>query len=55
MKRLLTGNITQVTRMSPCPVLAVTPPLPSQAWRLCRNYFGVRNSCGMRKHFAKRW
>ena len=34
MKRLLTGTITQkVTRMSPCAVLAVTPPLASQAWR----------------------
>ena len=32
--RLLTGSITQkVTRMSPCPVLAVTPPLPSHTWR----------------------
>jgi universal stress protein A len=34
IRRLLTGSITQkVTRMSPCPVLAVTPPLPSQTWR----------------------
>ena len=34
MKRWLTGSITQkVTRMSPCPVLAVTPPLPSHTWR----------------------
>jgi nucleotide-binding universal stress UspA family protein len=34
LRRLLTGGITEkVTRMSPCPVLAVTPPLPSQTWR----------------------
>ena len=32
--RLWTGNITdRVTRMSPCPVLSVTPPLPSPNWR----------------------
>jgi hypothetical protein len=43
MKRLLTGSITQkVTRMSPCPVLAATPPLASQIWRgkLIPNLFG---------------
>ncbi len=34
IRRLLTCSVTErVTRMSPCPVLAVTPPLPSQPWR----------------------
>lgn len=28
------GGVTdQVTRKSPCPVLSITPPLPSQPWR----------------------
>jgi nucleotide-binding universal stress UspA family protein len=43
LRRLLTGSITErVTRQSPCPVLAVTPPLPSQTWRGKRlpNLFG---------------
>jgi universal stress protein A len=43
IRRLLTGSITEkVTRMSPCPVLAVTPPLPSHPWRgkLIPNLFG---------------
>jgi nucleotide-binding universal stress UspA family protein len=32
--RRLSRSITErVTRMSPCPVLSVTPPLPSQSWR----------------------
>lgn len=32
--RILTGSITdRVTRMSPCPVLSVMPPLPSRTWR----------------------
>ncbi len=32
--RVFSGNITdRVTRMSPCPVLSVTPPLPSRNWR----------------------
>ncbi|MGH7927301.1 MAG: universal stress protein [Candidatus Binatia bacterium] len=32
--RLLSAGITeQVTRMSPCPVLSVTPPKPSKQWR----------------------
>ena len=34
LKRLLTSSITdQVMRVSPCPVLSVTAPLPSQPWR----------------------
>jgi nucleotide-binding universal stress UspA family protein len=34
VRRLLSASITEkVTRMSPCPVLAVTPPLPSKTWR----------------------
>ena len=34
VRRLLSGSITEkVTRLSPCPVLAVTPPLPSKTWR----------------------
>jgi universal stress protein A len=43
IRRLLTRSITQkVTRMSPCPVLAATPPLPSRPWRgkLIPNLFG---------------
>jgi len=32
--RVFSGNITdRVTRMSPCPVLSVTPPLASPNWR----------------------
>jgi nucleotide-binding universal stress UspA family protein len=32
--RIFSGNITdRVTRMSPCPVLSVTPPLASPNWR----------------------
>lgn len=34
LRHLLKGGITdRVSRMSPCPVLSVTPPLPSRAWR----------------------
>jgi universal stress protein A len=34
VRRWLSSSTTErVTRMSPCPVLAVTPPLPSQPWR----------------------
>ena len=34
LRHWLNGGITdQVTRMSPCPVLSITPPLPSQPWR----------------------
>jgi universal stress protein A len=34
LRHILRGSITdRVTRMSPCPVLSVTPPLPSRAWR----------------------
>ena len=34
LRHILGGSITdRVTRMSPCPVLSVTPPLPSRAWR----------------------
>jgi universal stress protein A len=33
-QRILSGSITdRVTRMSPCPVLSVAPPLPSRPWR----------------------
>ncbi|MGB7947139.1 MAG: universal stress protein, partial [Candidatus Binatia bacterium] len=41
--RIFSGNITdRVTRMSPCPVLSVTPPLPSPTWRgkLVPTFFG---------------
>jgi universal stress protein A len=41
--RLFTASITErVTRMSPCPVLSVTPPLPSRPWRgkLVPPFFG---------------
>jgi universal stress protein A len=36
------GITDRVSRMSPCPVLSVTPPLPSQAWRgtLLPAFFG---------------
>jgi nucleotide-binding universal stress UspA family protein len=43
IRRLIRGSITEkVTRISPCPVLTVTPPLPSQNWRgrLIPNPFG---------------
>jgi nucleotide-binding universal stress UspA family protein len=34
LRHLFRGGITdQVSRRSPCPVLSVTPPLPSRAWR----------------------
>jgi nucleotide-binding universal stress UspA family protein len=34
LRHLFSGGITdRVSRMSPCPVLSVTPPLPSRAWR----------------------
>jgi universal stress protein A len=34
LRRILSGSITdRVTRMSPCPVLSVAAPLPSQPWR----------------------
>jgi nucleotide-binding universal stress UspA family protein len=33
-RHLLFGAVTdQVTRLSPCPVLSITPPLPSKSWR----------------------
>jgi len=33
-RHLLFGAVTdQVTRSSPCPVLSITPPLPSKSWR----------------------
>jgi universal stress protein A len=44
LRHWLSGGITdQVTRMSPCPVLSITPPLPSQTWRkkkVVPNFFG---------------
>jgi nucleotide-binding universal stress UspA family protein len=34
LRHLFGGGVTdKVSRMSPCPVLSVTPPLPSRAWR----------------------
>ena len=34
LRHIFRGGITdRVSRMSPCPVLSVTPPLPSRAWR----------------------
>ena len=34
LRHWISGGITdKVTRMSPCPVLSITPPLPSQPWR----------------------
>jgi universal stress protein A len=34
LRRILSGGITdRVTRISPCPVLSVAPPLPSRPWR----------------------
>jgi nucleotide-binding universal stress UspA family protein len=43
MRHFLSGGITdRVTRLSPCPVLSVTPPLPSRPWRgkLAPLFFG---------------
>ena len=43
LRHWFTGGITdRVTRLSPCPVLSVTPPLPSRNWgrRLMGNLFG---------------
>jgi nucleotide-binding universal stress UspA family protein len=39
---LRAGITEQVTRMSPCPVLSITPPLPSEPWRkkLVPYFFG---------------
>jgi nucleotide-binding universal stress UspA family protein len=34
LRHWISGGVTnQVTRKSPCPVLSITPPLPSQPWR----------------------
>ena len=34
LRHWLSGGVTdRVTRLSPCPVLSITPPLPSQPWR----------------------
>ena len=34
LRHWLYGSVTdRVTRLSPCPVLSITPPLPSQPWR----------------------
>jgi hypothetical protein len=34
LRHIFRAGITdRVSRMSPCPVLSVTPPLPSRAWR----------------------
>jgi nucleotide-binding universal stress UspA family protein len=43
LRHWIGGSITdRVTRQSPCPVLSVTPPLPSQPWRkkLVPQFFG---------------
>ncbi len=43
LRHWISGGITdQVTRKSPCPVLSITPPLPSQPWRkkLVPYFFG---------------
>jgi nucleotide-binding universal stress UspA family protein len=43
LRHWLSGGITdQVTRKSPCPVLSITPPLPSRPWRgkLLPYFFG---------------
>ena len=43
LRHLLFGAVTDhVTRLSPCPVLSVTPPLPSKSWRgkLASTFFG---------------
>jgi nucleotide-binding universal stress UspA family protein len=43
LRHWLSASITeQVTRMSPCPVLSITPPLPSEPWRkqLMPYFFG---------------
>lgn len=34
LRRMFTGAITdRVARLSPCPVLSISPPLPSKPWR----------------------
>src|SRR4051794_29811000 len=34
LRRILSGSITDtVTRMSPCPVLSITAPIPSKPWQ----------------------
>jgi nucleotide-binding universal stress UspA family protein len=39
--QILTGSITdRVTRLSPCPVLSVTDPLPSRPWQGKMTYIG---------------
>ncbi|MGH7810278.1 MAG: universal stress protein [Candidatus Binatia bacterium] len=43
LRHWIVGSITErVTRLSPCPVLSVTPPLPSRPWRkkLVPQFFG---------------
>jgi nucleotide-binding universal stress UspA family protein len=43
LRHWLSGGITdRVTRKSPCPVLSITPPLPSEPWRgkLLPYFFG---------------
>lgn len=43
LRHWLSGGITdRVTRLSPCPVLSITAPLPSQPWRkkLVPHFFG---------------
>lgn len=43
LRHWIGGSITDsVTRQSPCPVLSVTPPLPSRPWRkkLVPQFFG---------------
>ena len=43
LRHWIRGSVTeQVTRKSPCPVLSITPPLPSQPWRgkLVPHFFG---------------
>jgi nucleotide-binding universal stress UspA family protein len=43
LRHIFRGGITdRVSRMSPCPVLSVTPPLPSRTWRgnLLPAFFG---------------
>jgi nucleotide-binding universal stress UspA family protein len=43
LRHFLFGGITdKVTRMSPCPVLSITEPIPSKSWRgkLAPVFFG---------------
>jgi nucleotide-binding universal stress UspA family protein len=43
LRHLFFGAVTdQVTRLSPCPVLSIAPPLPSKSWRgsAARSFFG---------------